>query len=116
MIRGALIVKSLRVPATLEDLDIVVRKVVRTRPENTTPEQPEIWSLLYCEADDSRAESLSAALAERCSSATPSRGPGRAASLRRQHGPSSVPVPRPPDASGRAPLVSVPVFARASAA
>jgi hypothetical protein len=62
MIHGALITESLKTNTTLEDLNIVVRKLVRSQPKNTTTGQPKTWTVLYFEAEDSATEALAAAL------------------------------------------------------
>jgi hypothetical protein len=64
MIQGALITESLRTDTTLDDLNIVVRKIVRSQPQNTTPEQPMTWTVLYFEADDAASEALASAFSE----------------------------------------------------
>ena len=62
MIHGALITESLKTDITLDDLNIVVRKIVRSQPKNTTPEQPKTWTVLYFEAEDTVSEALASAL------------------------------------------------------
>lgn len=58
MIEGTLIAESLRVGTNLENLKLTVRKINRLRPGDTTPEEPEIWTLLDFEADEAGAENL----------------------------------------------------------
>ena len=64
MLEGTLIAESLRVGAILADLNLVVRKISRYRAGGTTPDQPDIWTTLDFEADDSDAGKLAEALAE----------------------------------------------------
>jgi hypothetical protein len=63
MIEGTLIAESLRVGTSLENLKLTVRKISRIRPADTTPEEPEIWTLLDFEADDAHAEELAESFA-----------------------------------------------------
>ena len=58
MIEGTLIAESLRVGTNLDNLKLTVRKISRLRPEDTTPEEPEIWTLLEFEADEAEAGNL----------------------------------------------------------
>jgi len=58
MIEGTLITESLRTGTNLENLKLTVRKISRLRPENTTAEQPKIWTLLDFEADQAKADEL----------------------------------------------------------
>jgi len=58
MIEGTLIAESLRVGTNLENLKLTVRKINRVRPEDTTSEEPEIWTLLEFEADEADADDL----------------------------------------------------------
>ena len=64
MLEGTLIAESLRVGATLADLNLIVRKISRYRAGGTTPDQPDIWTTLDFEADDSDAGTLAEAFAE----------------------------------------------------
>ncbi|HEY3942013.1 MAG TPA: hypothetical protein VGL60_05970 [Acidimicrobiales bacterium] len=63
MIHGALITESLRAETTLDGLALVIRRIVRSRPTDTTPNQPKVWTIVYFEADDSAAEHLASTLA-----------------------------------------------------
>jgi hypothetical protein len=63
MIEGTLITESLRVGTSLENLELTVRKISKLRPGDTTPEQPEIWTLLEFEAGDADAGELARAFA-----------------------------------------------------
>jgi hypothetical protein len=58
MIEGALIAESLRVGTSLENLRLTVRKITRERQTDTTPGEPEIWTVLYFEADEAGADEL----------------------------------------------------------
>jgi hypothetical protein len=58
MIQGTLIAESLRVGTDLPDLELTVRKISRYRASGTTPDQPDIWTVIDFEADQARAESL----------------------------------------------------------
>src|SRR5262249_13811408 len=64
MLEGTLIAESLRVGTTLADLNLVVRKISRYRAGGTTPDQPDIWTTLDFEADDSGARELAEVFAE----------------------------------------------------
>ena len=64
MLEGTLIAESLRVGTTLADLNLTVRKVSRYRAGGTTPEQPEIWTTLDFEADESDASELAEVFAQ----------------------------------------------------
>ena len=63
MIEGTLIAESLRVGTNLENLKLTVRKISRHRQEDTTPGEPEIWTLLEFEADEADAGQLAQAFA-----------------------------------------------------
>jgi hypothetical protein len=64
MLEGTLIAESLRVGTTLADLRLTVRKISRYRAGGTTPRQPDIWTTLDFEADDSDARELAQVFAE----------------------------------------------------
>jgi hypothetical protein len=64
MIEGTLIAESLRVGANLDNLPLTVRKINRLRPGDTTPEQPEIWTLLEFEAAEADAGNLARTFAD----------------------------------------------------
>lgn len=64
MIHGVLIAESLRCETTLDGLNLMVRKLERLRPSNTTADQAQVWTLLHFQAEDADAEELSAALAD----------------------------------------------------
>jgi hypothetical protein len=63
MLEGTLIAESLRVGATLAELNLVVRKISRYRAGGTAPDQPDIWTTLDFEANDSDAAILAEAVA-----------------------------------------------------
>ncbi len=63
MISGMLIVESLRVGAELDGLSLVVRKVRKLRPTSTTPDQPDIWTLVEFDVDEAGAAHLAQELA-----------------------------------------------------
>jgi hypothetical protein len=63
MIRGALILESLRPGSHLTGLRLTVREISRFEPGGTAPGQPRTWSLLEFEADESRAAQLAEAFA-----------------------------------------------------
>jgi hypothetical protein len=58
MIEGTLIAESLRVGTNLENLRLTVRKISRHRQDDTTPGEPEIWTLLEFEAGEADADDL----------------------------------------------------------
>jgi hypothetical protein len=58
MLEGTLIAESLRVGTDLENLKLTVRKISRHRQDDTTPGEPEIWTLLEFEADEAGAGDL----------------------------------------------------------
>ena len=64
MLEGTLIAESLRVGTTLAGLNLTVRKISRYRAGGTTPDQPDIWTTLEFEADDSDARELAEVFAE----------------------------------------------------
>jgi len=63
MIRGTLIMESLRAGTNLEDLKLTVRKISRYRAQGSTPDQPDIWTVLDFETGDDAAGKLAAAFA-----------------------------------------------------
>jgi hypothetical protein len=63
MITGTLIAESLRVGTNLENLALTVRKISRYRAQGTTPDQPDIWTVLDFEADEAGARELAEAFA-----------------------------------------------------
>jgi hypothetical protein len=64
VIEGTLIAESLRVGTSLENLNLTVRKISRYRAGGTTPDQPDIWSVLDFEADEAEAEGLARVFAD----------------------------------------------------
>jgi hypothetical protein len=64
MLEGTLIAESLRVGTTVADLNLIVRNISRYRAGGTTPDQPDIWTTLDFEADDSHARELAEVFAE----------------------------------------------------
>jgi hypothetical protein len=64
MIEGTLIAESLRVGTNLENLKLTVHKINRLRLADTTPEEPEIWTLLEFEADEADADNLAQTFAD----------------------------------------------------
>jgi len=64
MIEGTLIAESLRVGTNLENLTLTVRKISRYRAQGTTPDQPDIWTVLDFQADDAGARELAEAFAD----------------------------------------------------
>ena len=63
MIEGTLIAESLRVGTNLENLTLTVRKISRYRVQGTTPDQPDIWTVLEFESDEPGGRQLAEALA-----------------------------------------------------
>jgi hypothetical protein len=64
MLEGTLIAESLRAGTTLTDLNLTVRKISRYRAGGTAPDQPDIWTALDFEADESDAGALAEIFAE----------------------------------------------------
>jgi hypothetical protein len=64
MMDGTLILESLRVGTSLEDLNLTVRKISRYQVTGATPEQPDIWTALEFEADEAEADGLARAFAD----------------------------------------------------
>jgi hypothetical protein len=58
MFSGALILESMRVGTRLRDLNLVVRELDRFRPEGTTADQPDSWSVLEFDVSDDDAPDL----------------------------------------------------------
>jgi hypothetical protein len=65
MFQGTLIMESLRVGTNLENLTLTVRKISRYRAAGTTPDQPDIWTVLDFEIEESAAQELAEAFAGR---------------------------------------------------
>ena len=63
MIDGTLIAESLRVGTNLDNLKLTVRKISRYRAQGTTPDQPDIWTVLGFETDEAGARELAEAFA-----------------------------------------------------
>jgi hypothetical protein len=63
MIEGTLIAESVRAGATLTNVNLTVRTISRQTIEASTPEQPEIWTLVEFEADEADAGDLAEAFA-----------------------------------------------------
>jgi hypothetical protein len=63
MFSGALILESMRVDTRLQDLNLVVREIYRFRPESTTADQPDTWSVLEFEVSDNDAPQVAEAFA-----------------------------------------------------
>lgn len=63
MLEGTLVAESIRPGATLDDLRLTVRKIIRHEPDDTAPERPVIWTDIYFEADESEADGLAQKLA-----------------------------------------------------
>jgi hypothetical protein len=64
MIAGTLIAESLRLGTNLENLKLTIRKISRYRAQGTTPDQPEIWTTLDFQADETGAGELAQAFAD----------------------------------------------------
>ncbi len=63
MFSGALILESMRVGTRLDDLNLVVRSIYRLRPDGTTADQPDTWSVLEFEVSDRDGPELAEAFA-----------------------------------------------------
>jgi len=61
MIEGTLLAESLRVGTNPENLTLTVRKISRYRAQGTTPDQPDIWTVLDFEADEAGPRELAEA-------------------------------------------------------
>jgi hypothetical protein len=59
---GAVILESLRVGTSLEDIPLVVRKLSRYTVTGTTADQPSVWTILEFEVDDNYTVALAEAL------------------------------------------------------
>ncbi len=64
MLEGTLLAESLRVGATVDDLPMRVRRISRYRVQDASADQPEIWTALEFEAEESAAADLAQALAD----------------------------------------------------
>lgn len=63
MLRGALVVESLRIGAVLDDLRLAVRRLSRSEVTDVSADQPSVWTLLEFAADSESAEDLARSLA-----------------------------------------------------
>jgi hypothetical protein len=63
MIKGTLIAESVRTGATLDGVTLIVREIRRFAPGDLPDYQPEIWTTIEFEADDTDAEPLATGLA-----------------------------------------------------
>lgn len=68
MISGILLAESLRPGTSLDDVPLRVRRIHRERITTAVGSQPDCWTFLDFEADDSDADPLARALAERLES------------------------------------------------
>jgi hypothetical protein len=59
---GAIILESLRVGTSLEDIPLVVRKLSRHTVTGTTADQPSVWTILEFEVNDIHAVALAEVL------------------------------------------------------
>jgi hypothetical protein len=64
MLEGTLLAESLRVGANLDNLALTVRKISRYRVQGATSDQPDIWTALDFEADESTAAELAQVFAD----------------------------------------------------
>ena len=64
MIEGTLIAESLRAGASLENLELIVRKISRFLAQGTTADQPGIWTTLDFQADEAGAAGLAQGFAD----------------------------------------------------
>jgi hypothetical protein len=64
MLEGTLLAESLRVGATLDNLALTVRKISRYRVQGAISDQPEIWTALDFEAEESAAAELAQVFSE----------------------------------------------------
>jgi hypothetical protein len=64
MLEGTLLAESLRVGATLDDLALTVRKISRYRVHSATSDQPDVWTAVEFEAEESGAVQLAQAFAD----------------------------------------------------
>jgi hypothetical protein len=63
-IRGTLIAESLKIGSTLEGIPLVMQRLSRVAPGNTSSDQPSHWTLIEFEADDRYIDSLASMLAD----------------------------------------------------
>ncbi|WP_020580096.1 hypothetical protein [Actinopolymorpha alba] len=63
MYDGVLILESLRVGTSLEDVPFVVRKLSKYNATGTSPDQPSVWTAIEFEVEDAHAVSLAEGLA-----------------------------------------------------
>ena len=110
MIKGVLITESLRVGTSLENLNLTVTKINRVRPgHGTTPDQPDIWTLLDFEGEETQAEELAqtfAGVLDRPGLVRELRVPGR--KLHRFPGPDLPLSPGRQGRPGRSPGIRTP--------
>jgi hypothetical protein len=59
---GAIILESLRVGVSLEDIPLAVRRLTRNAVTGTTAEQPSVWTILEFGVDDIHIVALAEAL------------------------------------------------------
>jgi hypothetical protein len=63
MIEGALIAESIRVGAELDGVRLVIRKISRSPAGDVSAGQPELWTIIEFEGDESDRQALADALA-----------------------------------------------------
>jgi hypothetical protein len=63
VIKGAIILESLREDARIGDMGLVVRELYRFRPDVTAPGLPGVWSVIEFEGPESCADQLAESLA-----------------------------------------------------
>ncbi len=63
MIEGTLMAESLRIGAEVET-KLTLRRISKYRAEGTTPEQPDVWTVLAFEADETNGDGLAIAFAD----------------------------------------------------
>jgi hypothetical protein len=64
MLEGALVAESIRPGASLDDLRLIVRQITRHAREDTTPDQPPVWTDIVFEVDEKDAGDLARKLAD----------------------------------------------------
>jgi len=64
MLEGSLVAESIRPGASLDDLRLLVRKIARHTRDDTTEDQPGIWTDIVFEADEKDADDLARKLAD----------------------------------------------------
>lgn len=64
MLEGTLVAEGLRVGARLEGVNLVVRRISKRAPKRTAVYQPDVWTLIDFEVDESDAAELADALAK----------------------------------------------------